>query len=178
MKTIRALIVKYPDILGVIPMHNIDLMASTLVERFNITTMTSAMTLTLTEEEAEDAIERAKLRKAANKAKKEKERKILAAGAAAQSAGLGEQELRKRAREEVAKYVDDEAQAADDDEFDEPETAAAGKKARKGPSQTDKLKAQVAELQEKLATMIELQEKLATAEARVAELEQQLTIAN
>ena len=64
--------------------------------------------------------------------------------------------------------LDDEAQAADEDEFDEPETAAAGKKARKGPSQTDKLKAQVAELQEKLAA----------AEARVAELEQQLTIAN
>ena len=127
----RALIVKFPDILGVIPMHNIDLMAATLIDRFNITTITSAMTLTLTEEEQEDAIEKAKLRKAANKAKKEKERKILVAGAAAQSAGLGERDLRKRAREEVSKYVDDEAQAADDDEFDEPETAAEGKKARK-----------------------------------------------
>ena len=50
----RALIAKFPDILGVIPMNNIDLMAATLLERFNISTMTAAMTLTLTEEEAED----------------------------------------------------------------------------------------------------------------------------
>ena len=170
VKTMRALIVKFPDILGVIPMHDIDRMATTLVERFNITTMTSAMALTLTDEEAEEAIEKAKVCKAANKAKKEKERKILATAAAASTAGLGERELRKRARGEVSIYVDDEAQVADDDEADEaePETAAKSKRARKGPSETDKLKAQV----------VELQKKLAASEARVAELEQQLTIAD
>ena len=164
----RALIVRFPDILGVIPMHDIDRMAATLIERFNITTMTSAMTLTLSEEEQVEAIEKANLRKAANKAKKEEERKILAIAGAAQMSAVGERGLRKRAREEVSKYVSDEAQAADDDEFDEPEAAAAGKKARKGPSETDKLKAQV----------VELQKKLAASEARVAELEQQLTIAD
>ena len=60
----------------------------------------------------------------------------------------------------MSNYVDDEAQAADDDEA-EPEAAAAGKKARKGPSETEKLKAQVNKLQEMLAA----------AQARVAELE-------
>ena len=156
----RALIVKYADILGGIALDDIERMADTLLDRFNITTMTAAMTLTLSDDEAQEAIEKAKVKKAANKAKKEQERKILATAAAASTAGLGERELRKRARDEVSNYVDDEAQAADDDEA-EPEAAAAGKKARKGLSETEKLKAQVNKLQEMLAA----------AQARVAELE-------
>ena len=67
----RALIVKFPGILGVIPMVRVERMASTLIERFNITIMTSAMTRTLTDEEAEEAIEKAKAKKAANKANEE-----------------------------------------------------------------------------------------------------------
>jgi len=156
----RALIAKYPDILGGIALDDIERMAAALLERFNITTMTAAMTLTLSDEEAQEAIEKAKVKKAANKAKKEQERKILATAAAASTAGLGERELRKRARDEVSNYVHDEAQAADDDEA-EHEAAAAGKKARKGPSETEKLKAQVTKLQEMLVA----------AQARVAELE-------
>ena len=167
----RGLIAKYPDILGLIPMNDIDLMASTLQERFSIATMTTAMTLTLTEEEAVEAIEKSKARKAANKAKKEEERMILATAAAAETAGLGERQLRARAREEVSKYVEDEAEEADDDERGEPEAAEEGKKKgnkkRKCLSETQLLKAAN-------ERVIELEGKLATAEARVAELEQQL----
>ena len=168
----RGLIAKFPEILGVIPMHNIDLMASTLQERFSISSMTTAMTLTLTEEEAVEAIEKSKARKAANKAKKEVERTILAMAAAAETTGIGERELRKRAaRGEAAKYVDDEAEEAEVDEAFEPEAAEEGKKKgkkkRKCLSETQLLKAAN-------ERVIELEGKLATAEARVAELEQQL----
>lgn len=157
VRTIRGLVARHPDVLGSIPLTDDDLMAATLHEKFKIKSMTMAMMLTLSSEEQEQAVEKAKAQKAAAKAKKIAEHQQRADAAVAETAGrgLGESQLRVRAKKS---YAEEEGSEGEECEKEM-------KKPRKGPSEYEKLKARNAELEEQV-------EKL---KQRVAELEAQVS---
>ena len=131
-------------------------MATTLFENFRIKTMTAAMTLTLTEGQKLEAVERAKALKTSNIAKK----KLIAQAAVEETAGrgLGERELRKRANASGG------GGASVKEEEEEDEGAAAPKKTRKGPSENEMLKKRNAELE---AEITELKKRVAELEAKL-----------
>ena len=131
-------------------------MATTLFENFRIKTMTAAMTLTLTEEQKLEAVERAKALKTSNIAKK----KLIAQAAVEETAGrgLGERELRSRAKVSGGGGASVKEDEEEEDVVLPPSAfAPPKKKARNACAECEKLKAENTELKTRVA---ELEAKL------------------